>query len=97
MTTAELLKRREAQLPIVLGLAALLLVLGHVLLVGTEPQPDEGAAAHLFQLLMLLQFGAMVFFGLKWLPREPRPALQVLSLQAFAAAAAFYPVFHYDF
>ena len=46
--------------------------------------PDEGAVAHIFQLLMTLQVPIGVFFAVRWLPRTPRPALFVLALQVLA-------------
>jgi hypothetical protein len=48
-------------------------------------QPDEGTAAHLFQILMPLQFLIMLFFAVKWLPQERKAALEVLALQGAAA------------
>jgi len=35
----------------------------------------------------------VAFFAIKWLPRIPRQALQVLALQVGAALAALAPVF----
>jgi len=56
-------------------------------------ESDEGAAAHLWQLLMASQLPVLVFFAVKWLPRAPRPPLGVLGLHASAALAAMAPVF----
>jgi hypothetical protein len=72
--------------------AALLIVL---IAIATRPPvraSDEGAAAHLFQLLMAGQAPIIAFFALKWLPRDPPRALQVLGAQALAAALALLPV-----
>lgn len=87
------LKMPSAWLPIIVSLAALTVVLSHVVLVGTARQADEGTAAHLWQLLMAVQLPIIVFFAVKWLPRAPRQALLVLALQAGAALAALAPVF----
>jgi hypothetical protein len=76
-----------------MSLAALASVLIHVALYGPARQADEGAAAHIFQLLLLVQLPIVVFFAIKWLPRFPRPALLVLALQAAAGLAALAPVF----
>jgi hypothetical protein len=57
------------------------------------PQADEGAAAHVFQLLLVVQLPIVAFFAIKWLPRDPRHALYVLALQAAAGLAALAPVF----
>jgi hypothetical protein len=50
-------------------------------------QPDEGAGAHLFQLLMPVQLLIIIFFAISWLPKRPKAALQVLALQVTAALA----------
>jgi hypothetical protein len=56
-------------------------------------ESDEGAAAHIWQLLMAGQLPVLVVFAVKWLPRAPRQALCVLALQAGAVLAAMAPVF----
>jgi hypothetical protein len=82
-----------ALIPIAMSIAALATVLGHVVMVGTAPQPDEGAAAHVWQLLMAGQVPVVLFYALKWLPRSPGTALQVLAAQIGAALAALAPVY----
>jgi len=77
-----------------MSLAALTLVLGYLAMFGiTEPQADEGTAAHLFQLLLAGQIPIAGFFALRWLPRMPGQASQVLALQIFAALVPFALVF----
>jgi hypothetical protein len=76
-----------------MSVAALATVLMFVALHGTAPQADEGAAAHIWQLLMAAQVPVVLFFAIKWLPRSPRQALPVLGLQVGAALAAMAPVF----
>jgi hypothetical protein len=76
-----------------MSVAALVLVLGHIAIYGGARQADEGAAAHLWQLLMAGQIPVIVFFAIKWLPRTPGPAVLVLALQAVAGLAAIAPVF----
>jgi hypothetical protein len=66
------------------------LATGHPALVR---QPDEGAIAHLWQLLMAGQMPALAFFLIKWLPRAPKQTLYVLMLQATAVLAAMAPVY----
>jgi hypothetical protein len=63
-------------------------VLGHAVIFGIVHEADEGTAAHIFQLLMVVQLPIIAYFALKWLPRAPRQALQILALQAGAALAA---------
>ncbi len=93
MNAPAMMKQPSAFLPVVMSLAALATVLLRIALVGTAPEPDEGAAAHFWQLLMALQLPVIAFFAIKWLPQSPRQALLVLGLQAGAALAALAPVF----
>jgi len=87
-----LLKRPSAIIPPAMSLAALAIVLLYLATFGRARQADEGAAAHIWQLLMVGQVPVMGFFALKWLPREPAPALLVLAIQVGAALAAMFPV-----
>ena len=86
-------KLPSAVVPLAMSCAALAIVLGHIAMSGIARQADEGAAAHLWQLLMAGQLPVVAFFAIKWLPRSPRQALLVLALQAGAALAALAPVF----
>ena len=88
-----LMKQPSALLPVAMSLAALALVLGHAAIFGLVHEADEGAAAHIFQLLMAGQVPLVAYFTLKWLPRAPGQTLQVLVLQGAAALAAFAAVF----
>ena len=47
----------------------------------SEPTGDEGTAAHLFQLWLVLEVFTVVFFALRWLAAKPREALMILGLQ----------------
>jgi len=60
---------------------------------GTAPQADEGASAHIWQLLMAAQTPIVLFFGIKWVPRLPRQGAAILALQVAAALAAMAPAF----
>jgi hypothetical protein len=60
---------------------------------GLVREPDEGAAAHIWQLLMAGQMPVLLFFAVKWLPRAPRQTLCVLGLQLLAVLAAMAPVY----
>jgi hypothetical protein len=88
-----IMKQPSAFLPVAMSFAALATVLGHVAMFGAVREADEGTAAHIFQLLIAAQVPIVTFFAIKWLPRTPRQALQVLALQGGAALAAFAPVF----
>jgi hypothetical protein len=87
------LRRPSALIPLAMSFAALGLVLGHVAIFGVARQPDEGTAAHLWQILMAGQIPVIAFFAITWLPRAPRQALLVLVLQAVAGLGAAAPVF----
>ena len=76
-----------------MSLIALAIVLSFLALNGVVHQADEGAEAHIWQLLMAGQLPIVFFFAIKWLPRAPRQTLPVLALQAGAALASMAPVF----
>jgi hypothetical protein len=86
-------KMPSAAIPITMSLFALAVVLVHVATSGVARQADEGAAAHLWQLLMAGQIPVLLFFAVKWLPKVPKIALYVLALQAAAIGASMAPVF----
>ena len=87
-------KRPSALLPIGLSIASIALVTGFVILYGTQHQgEDEGAAAHIWQLLIAAHVPAIVFFLAKWMPRQPRQAAAVLVVQLAAFAAALSPIY----
>lgn len=91
-----LLRRPSAFMPVAMSVAALAVVMGSAALFGTARQPDEGTAAHLWQLLMAGQFPVVVCFAVRWVPRAPRPALEVLAIQVAAALAAAFPVWWFQ-
>jgi hypothetical protein len=95
-------RARAAWIPILMSGAAMALVLGYVVTGPHAPniviengiaRQDEGAAARLWQLLMVLQLPVIGWFALRWLPRAPRMAIAVLACQAIAVVAAALPVF----
>ena len=86
-------KQPSAIIPIVMSAAAIATVLVHLLIFGAAPQADEGASAHLWQLLMAGQAPVIIFYSIKWLPRTPRTALAVVAVQIGAALAAAGPVY----
>ena len=79
-------------IPIGMSLAALVIVVGHVAIYGAAREPDEGAAAHIFQLLMAGQVPVIIYYAIKWLPRDARGTIKMLGLQVGAAIAAIAPV-----
>lgn len=88
-----LVKKPSAFFPLAMSLAALAVVLGHVAYFGILHEPDEGAAAHIWQLLIAGQVPMVAFFAIKWLPRATRQALLVCAMLAGATLANFVAVF----
>ena len=76
-----------------MSLAALSIVLGHVAIFGIVHEADEGTPAHLFQLLIAGQLPFVAYFALTWLPRTPGQALRILAMQAVALLPAFAAVY----
>ncbi len=93
MTPFRILKHPSAFLPVAMSLGALATVLMFLALHGPAPHADEGAAAHIWQLLMAAQLPIIFFFAVRWVPQSPRQAVPILALQAAAALAAMAPVF----
>jgi hypothetical protein len=89
-------RQASAFLPLAMSLTALAVVLGHIAIYGAAREADEGAAAHIWQLLMAGQLPVVAFFAIKWLPRAPKPALGVLALQAGAVLVSMAPVFYFN-
>jgi hypothetical protein len=89
MDVRMLLRRPSAFLPIVMSLAALGLVVWFVASFGVvRGAHDEGAAARIFQVLMVAQIPIVGYFALTWLPRAPRPAAVILACQLAAGLVA---------
>jgi hypothetical protein len=95
MDTA-LLRRPTALIPFGMSAAALAVVIAYAAMFGTARQADEGAAAHIWQILMAGQVPVIGFFAIKWLPAQPGQALLVLALQFCAALAAAFPVWWFQ-
>jgi hypothetical protein len=91
--TVSPMKQASALIPIAMSLSALATVLIHISLYGVAREADEGTAAHIWQLLMAGQLPVIAFFAIRWLPRAPKSALQVLSLQFVAGLVALFPVY----
>ena len=93
MSMVSSMKRPAAWLPVAMSVSALMVVLVHIAVWGTAREPDEGTAAHLWQLLMATQTPIVVFHGVTAWPRGWRRAFSVLALQVGAALAALAPVY----
>lgn len=86
-------KKPSAFVPMAMSLIALAVVLGNIAVFGVVHEADEGATAHIWQLLMAGQLPLLAYFVIRWLPRVPRQTLYVLALQIAAAMAALAPVY----
>ncbi len=84
MTVRALMRQPTGYLPVAMSLGALAMIVWFVAVYRVVHQPDEGAQAHLWQLLVAGQVPAIAYFALRWLPRARRAALNVLVLQATA-------------
>ena len=87
-------KKPSAFVPMAMSLTALAVLLGSIAASsGVVRENDEGAIAHIWQLLMAGQLPILAYFVIRWLPRVPRQTLYVLVLQIGAALAAMAPVY----
>ncbi len=93
MDSRVLIKRPSAFLPVAMSVASLALVVAAVTFLGVVRDADEGAVAHVWQLLIAGQLPVIAFFAFKWLPGAPRAAVRVLAVQAGALVAALVPVY----
>jgi len=84
MKVGTLMRQPTAYLPIAMSVGALAMIVWFVAAHGVAHQPDEGAQAHLWQLLVAGQVPLIAFFAFRWLPSATHPALVVLVLQAAA-------------
>ncbi len=84
MTVRGLMQRPAGYLPVAMSLGAFAMIVWYVAVHGVVHQPDEGAQAHLWQLLVAGQVPLIGYFAFTWLPRAGRPALVVLATQAAA-------------
>lgn len=85
----------SAVLPVLMSLAALALVGVSVAVNGRGHASDEGAAAHIFQILVVAQVPVIGFFILRWMRSQPLACLAMLAVQALALAAALLPVWYF--
>jgi hypothetical protein len=98
MSLRSAITRPSGFLPLLMSGAALYVVLQHLVLYGAGPQvhvgrPDEGAEAHIWQILMTGQVPIGVYFVLRWVWSDPLGTLSVVGIQLLAFVAAAAPVF----
>lgn len=96
LTLPDMKMRLDVILPLAMSGAALITVLCHLALFGTAREPDEGAAAHLFQLLIVGQLPIALFFVVGSVRRSMRETFAVLALQGVAILLALTPVWYFS-
>lgn len=96
MNFLQMVKKPGAYLPLAMSCAALAVVALQLWSVGPAREPDEGTAAHVFQLLMVAQLPIMAVFAMRFAARQLRQCLLVLMAQACAAAIALAPVWWFN-
>ena len=84
MTVETLFRQPAGYLPVAMSVGALAMIIWFVAVHGVVHQPDEGAQAHLWQLLVAGQVPLIAYFGIRWLPNASRPAFVVLVVQVAA-------------
>jgi hypothetical protein len=90
-----LARRPSGFIPVLMSLTALAIVIASLATMGPVRPTDEGAAAHIFQLLLVGEVPVLVFFVVRWLPRDIRAALTILAIQAAAIGLAIFPVLYF--
>jgi len=88
----EIGRKPSAWSPVIMSIGALALVGVQIAMHGTQPERDEGALAHLWQLLVLGQLPIIGIFVFRWLRAYPRQGATILAAQLLAAASALVPV-----
>ena len=79
-----LLREPAGYVPLVMSVGALAMIVWFVAAHGVVHQPDEGAQAHLWQLLVAGQLPVIAYFAVRWLPIATRSALVVMGAQGAA-------------
>ena len=91
---ASLIKKPSAWIPIALSLGIIAMLVFYLTRFGMVQNEDEGMAAHLFQLWLVLEVMMIPYFAVRWLPRAPKDAALVLALQIALVLLAAAPVFY---
>jgi hypothetical protein len=79
-----LIRQPTGYVPVAMSAGALATIVWFVAVHGIVHQPDEGAQARLWQLLVAGQVPLIAYFAITWLPRACHQALTVLALQVAA-------------
>jgi hypothetical protein len=94
---SSIIKQPSAWIPIALSFGVLLIMFASFALSGTPThQADEGTAAHLFQIWLVVEVAMIGFFGVTWLPKKPLSASLILIVQIVAVLAACAPIRYFN-
>lgn len=72
VTNNSLIRKPSALIPLAMAVVALAMPFVYAALFGLVYHDDEGAAARLWQLLIVAQIPFVAYFAVKWLPRRNR-------------------------
>ncbi len=70
VTVGTLLRQPTGYLPVAMSVGALAMIVWFVAAHGVVHQPDEGAQAHLWQILVAGQLPLIAYFAFTWLPES---------------------------
>ncbi len=88
-----LLKKPTAWIPIALSFAVITMWVVSLSFSGApQHEPDEGTAAHLFQIWLVLEIFLIGLFSVMWLPKMPKQALIIVAIQIIFVLAGCAPV-----
>jgi len=89
-----IIRKPSAWLPIAISLVVLTSILGYVAVATFGVVPEDGSRIFsiYFQWLTLAQVPIIVFFAIKWLPRQSKQAALILALQIIAAVISIAPI-----
>jgi hypothetical protein len=85
-------KAPSAWVPVAMSGVALVVVAGHLVSSGLAPEVDEGAAAHVWQLLIVGQLPVIAWFALRRMSAGRSVVAPVLAVQMAAMLLAAAPV-----
>ena len=86
-------QRPSAWLPLAMSGIALAIVVHHLSFYGAAPEADEGAAVHVWQLLMIGQVPIIAWCAFNRSSNRPRRRTRVLAAQLLALLLALAPVY----
>lgn len=94
-SVAALVRRPSSIIPILMSGAALAVVVAAVTFFGARPKQDEGAAAHIFQIMIAGQLPFLAWFASQRLRRDFKTAVIVIGFQIGAILIALLPVWYF--